>query len=279
MSAKKLVVGNWKMNPATSDEAKRLARKAKGVAADLSHVEAILCPPFPFIQATSSRKNVPNYHIGAQTASFEESTAHTGEVSAAMLRDMGVEYVIVGHSETRRKVSTEGLAASSGASPSASPSANPAGDTNEMVSKRIGAVLEAGMTPIVCVGEEARDENGAYFDILKEQIKQSLANVPQREGRHIILAYEPVWAIGAKEAMNPEQVYEMSIFVKKVFADIFGNDCAMKASVLYGGSVNFRNAADIIKIGKVDGLLVGRESINIAGFVELLKTVDAAGTE
>ncbi|MFA6295715.1 MAG: triose-phosphate isomerase, partial [Candidatus Paceibacterota bacterium] len=122
---------------------------------------------------------------------------------------------------------------------------------------------------------KSRDnENGSHFDFLKNQIKNTFANIPKKYAGDIIIAYEPVWAIGAKESMAPEQVYEMNLFVKKAFADLFGSDLAIKTTVLYGGSVTFRNAGDIMKIGQVDGLLVGRESINIAGFVELLKEVD-----
>ena len=251
MSKTKLVVGNWKMNPGTLDEAKSLARKTRVVASILKHTSTVICPPFPFLSAVASRTKTPHYHLGAQSVSFEEGGAHTGEVGANVLNDMGVEYVIVGHSETRS-----------------------AGDTDEMVSKRVKAVLDAGMTAILCVGEKTRDESGSHFDFIKEQIKNSLANIPKSRSGQIVVAYEPIWAIGAKEAMQPGDVREMGIFVKKIFADIFGNDTAQKVMVLYGGAVNFRNAADIMNIGQVDGLLVGRESVNMAGFVDLLKAVD-----
>jgi len=250
---KKLVVGNWKMNPATLEEAKRIARKARRTAAGLARTEAVACPPFTFISAVAFKKKTPHFGLGAQTVSFEEGGPHTGEVGALMLKDIGVAYVIVGHSETRA-----------------------AGDSDASIARRVKAVLDAGMTPILCVGEKSREESGAHFDFLKEQIKNSLAGIARHHGRDIVIAYEPVWAIGAKEAMKPEDVREMTIFVKKTFADIFGSDQGIKAPVLYGGSVNFRNAADIMRIGQVDGLLVGRESINIAGFTELLKAVDEA---
>jgi triosephosphate isomerase len=130
------------------------------------------------------------------------------------------------------------------------------------------------MTAIVCVGEKARDEGGAHFEYVKNQIKDSLAGISEDRVKRIVLAYEPVWAVGAKESMPPEQIYEMSLFVKKSFADIFGSEAGLKVKVLYGGAVNFRNAGEIIKTGRVDGLLVGRESVNLPGFVELLKAVD-----
>lgn len=250
--SKKLVIGNWKMNPATLDEAKEIIKKTRRIASQLSNTEVVACPPFVFISALVSKSDATTAKIGAQSSSFEEGGPHTGEVAAGMLRDVGVEYVIVGHSEERS-----------------------AGDTDEMVSKRLMAVLGAGMKAVLCVGEKMRDEGGAYLETLKVQIRNSLTNVPIGYAKNIIIAYEPVWAIGAKEAMPSDQIYEMTLFVRKVFSDIFSQNQAMKVPVLYGGSVNFRNAGEIISIGKVDGLLVGRESVNMPGFAELLMAVDS----
>ena len=249
--SKTLIVGNWKMNPSTLDDAKRIIKKTRRVAGNLKNTEVVACPPFVFIPAAISKRDPNTLKIGAQTVSSEDGGAHTGEVSVTMLRDIGVKYVIAGHSEERAR-----------------------GDSDDVVARKIKAIVEVGMNAILCVGEKVRDEGGAYLDTLKEQIKNSLANIPQNKARNIVLAYEPVWAIGAKEAMKPEQVYEMSLFVKKVFSDVFSQDQAMKVSVLYGGAVNFRNAAEIVRTGQVDGLLIGRESVNLPGFIELLKEVD-----
>lgn len=169
-----------------------------------------------------------------------------------MLNDLGVTYVIVGHSERRMR-----------------------GETDELISKKVNVLLEAGMNTILCVGEKERSENGAHLDFLKEQIKNSLNKVSKKNISKLIVAYEPVWAIGAKEAMSPENIYEMTIFVRKVLSDIYGHDQAISTPVLYGGSVNFRNALDIFVKGQVDGLLVGRESVNSDGFTELLKVADS----
>ena len=252
---KKLIVGNWKMNPSTSVEAKKLARKFKHAAVSLNHTEVVICPPLTFIPLCTGRTKTAHFHMGAQVASTqEESGPHTGEVGANMLRDLGVEYVIVGHSEQRKR-----------------------GDTDAIVAARLKAVLGQGMTPILCIGEHSRDESGAYLDVLKEQIKASCGDLLKKVAKSIIVAYEPIWAIGAAEAMKSEDVYETSLFIKKVFADLYGADMGLKVTVLYGGSVTYRNAPDIISIGKVDGLLVGRESINAPGFIELLKAVDLLG--
>jgi triosephosphate isomerase len=255
MKSNKLVVGNWKMNPSTFEEAKKLARKFRRVAKDLNNVETVICPPILFISASISRKNTPHFHIGTQSVSIQEEIgSYTGEFSAEMLKDLGVEYVIVGHSEQRVR-----------------------GETDEVISQKIKAVLNQGITPILCVGEAVRDEAGTYLGILKDQIKNSCGDILKKSARSLVIAYEPIWAIGAVEAMKAEDVYEMSLFIKKVFADLYGADMGLKTKVLYGGSVTYRNAPDIITIGKVDGLLVGRESVNAPGFVELLKEVDRVG--
>lgn len=248
---KKMIVGNWKMNPTTLEEAKRLFKSIKNDADTLKATDVVLCPPFVYIPALLNTRTETSVSIGAQDVYFEEQGSFTGEVSPLMLKDLGVTHVIIGHSERRAR-----------------------GETDESISKKVLLALEHGLRPILCVGEKERDEQGGHLETLKQQIKDSLNNVPKKHIDRLIVAYEPVWAIGAKEAMNPLVVYEMSLFVKKVLSDIYGHDEAISTPVLYGGSVNFRNAPDIITQGKVDGLLVGRESVNAPGFSELLKAVD-----
>jgi triosephosphate isomerase len=246
----KLIIGNWKTNPVTLDEARRLLRSIRRTASDLKSTKVVVCPPFTYIPtALSARKS--DVIVGAQNVFFENQGSFTGEIGPLMLKNIGVEYVIVGHSE-RRKM----------------------GETDEDVSKKVKALLDEDMKPVVCVGEAEHDQAGHYLDILKNQIKNSLAKIQKKYARNLIIAYEPIWAIGAKESMDPKIIHEMSIFIKKVLSDMFGHDEAISTPILYGGSVNFRNATDIISLGKVDGLLVGRESVNAPGFTELLKTVD-----
>ncbi len=253
---KKIVVGNWKMNPTTLLEAQGIFKKVKNTATKLTSTSVIICPPSvyisKFLPAKSGARIKPTISIGAQDVSYESQGAFTGEVSALMLKDLGVSHIIIGHSERRT-----------------------AGETDEMVSKKVSAVLDAGIHPIVCVGENERDIHGLYLETLKNQIKNSLSKVSKKLINHVVIAYEPIWAIGAKEAEDPAMIEEMTIFIKKVLADIFGQENTLNTGVLYGGSINFRNAPDIITRGKVDGLLVGRESVNTPGFVEILKAVDA----
>jgi len=251
MSQKKLIIGNWKMNPATLDEAKIIAKKTRSIAKKLSHIDVVICPPFLYVGSCVSNKDKKSLYIGAQDVSIKDGGAYTGDVGAGMLSNIGVGYVIVGHSERRKS-----------------------GENDSLVSQKMLKVLENGMNAILCVGEEKRDDGGTHYDFVREQVKNSLANIPSNFAKNIIIAYEPVWAIGAQEPMNPVEIREMAIFVRKVFSDIFSQDHAMKAKVLYGGAVNFRNASEIMNVSQVDGLLVGRESVNMPGFKELLKAVD-----
>ena len=259
----KIVIGNWKMNPATVDHAKRIIVATKKTAQKLEHTSVVICPPFPFLGlALPARANkhsvktgTKTLQVGAQNIFFEETGAFTGEVSATMLADMGLSHVIVGHSE-RRKM----------------------GETDAVVAKKTIAVADVGMTAVICIGEEHRDHEGAYLEHVKSSLKASLAGFSKKfvVEHRLIIAYEPVWAIGAKEAMTASAIHEMEIFIKKVLSDMYGQDEASSVPILYGGSVNFRNAAEIIRDGQVDGLLVGRESVNQQGFSELLKEVDMA---
>ncbi len=248
---KRIIVGNWKMNPTTLDEAKRIFKSTKNTADKLKSVIVVLCPPFVYISTLLNFRIESSVSIGAQDVYFEEVGSFTGEISPLMLKDLGISYVIVGHSEKREK-----------------------GQTDEMVAKKVAMLLDIGINPILCIGEKERNEDGSHLDFLKSQIKNSLNKVPKKSIRKLIIAYEPIWAIGVKEAMKPEDIYEMSIFIRKVLADIYGYEEAVAVSVLYGGSVNFRNALEIFEKGQIDGLLVGRESVNVSGFVELLKTID-----
>jgi triosephosphate isomerase len=252
------------MNPVRLEDARNIAAAYKKVSTKLEHTTIVACPPFVYMPLVVPSKNaakkgakaiksVGKLTAGAQDVFFESEGAFTGEISAKMLRDMDVSYVIVGHSE-RRKM----------------------GETDETVSKKALAAVSAGLCPIICIGEAVHDSDGAYLSVIKEQLKKSLPEISKTSISKIVIAYEPIWAIGAKEAMKPEQIRETVLFIKKVVADIFGRDAGLDLPVLYGGSVNWRNAGDIIRIGGVQGLLVGRESVNVPGFVELAKAVDAA---
>lgn len=248
---KKIIVGNWKMNPLTMLEAKNIFKTTKNIASKIKDVDIVVCPPYVYLSNLLNTRKDKLVSVGAQDVFFEEQGSFTGYISSSMLKGLGVSHVIIGHSERRIQ-----------------------GEMDHIISKKVLAVLESGLTAILCIGEKERNDQGSHLDFLKLQIKNSLNKVPKRLIDNLIIAYEPVWAIGAKEAMSPDMIHEMSIFVKKVLSDIYGHDKAVSTLVLYGGSVNFRNARDIIKEGGVDGLLVGRESISPVGFVELLKSIE-----
>ena len=250
--SKKLIVANWKMSPASLAEARVLFGKTKLAGGKLEKVETVICPPFPYL-GLFANTDTSRVSLGAQDVFWANSGRATGEVSPEMLRDLGVSYVIVGHSERRAL-----------------------GETDEMVSKKVKAVLAEGLTPIVCVGEKERDPDSRYFDTLQTQIVASFAGIVRAQFQGICIAYEPLWAIGksAKEAMDPGGIREMAIFIQKVLADAFGEETAQLPRVLYGGSAEESNTASILTEGGVSGLLVGHASLDAERFIKMLRSAN-----
>jgi len=249
-----MIVANWKMNPGTLAEARHLFTQTKRAASRLENILTIICPPFPYL-AAFAHSGTTRVALGAQNASFQNGGRLTGEVSPEMLRDLGVSYVIVGHSERRAL-----------------------GETDEIVAAKVRAVVAEGMIPILCVGERERDTEGRYFETLKNQIAGSLARLPRASFRSLVIAYEPLWAIGksAREAMAPRAVFETAIFIRKAFTDLYGAESAQAPQILYGGSVEEENTAAILSEGGVDGLLVGHKSLEPESFITILKRANAA---
>jgi len=247
---KKLVVGNWKMNPESMDDARSIVRDIKKSVLGVKKTNIVLCPPFTYLSLFSSTLKSPLF-LGAQNTNHEDRGSFTGEVSPTQLYDVGVRFVIVGHSE-RRKI----------------------GEAEELINRKVRAVLGGGMTAIVCVGESARDLNGDYYDFIKQQILSALKDVSKKMLDKVVIAYEPIWAIGAKEAMTPSDLHEISILIRKVLKDSFGL-AGDSVQILYGGSVDRTNADRLVKEGNVNGLLVGRESLKSKEFVEIIKLVDS----
>jgi triosephosphate isomerase len=192
--------------------------------------------------------------LGAQNCHYKNSGAHTGEISPAQLKDLGVKYVIVGHSERRE-----------------------AGETNQDINEKIRTLLTNGITPVVCVGEKERDREGKYLEFLKNQIKETLSSLPVRDFMNIIIAYEPVWAIGKSFDRSPTgtDVHEMSLIIRKILGELFGEDYATPARIIYGGAVEPENTEDIMRKGGVGGLLVGHDSLIPQKFKEILKIADS----
>ena len=247
---KKIVVGNWKMNPLTFDEAKNLVGSSKKFAKHLKRTQVVLCPPFVYIPLLS--KSVGNnIFIGAQDSFYEPMGSFTGEVSFAHLPQFKVSYVIIGHSERRER-----------------------GETDIIINKKVRSVVTEGMTTILCVGEKVHDTHGEYLNIVRSQIASALQDISKKSLDNLVIAYEPVWAVGAKQAMRPVEIQEMSIFIKKILRDLYGVS-ADGVRILYGGDVTVSNVEEIVRDGYVSGVLVGRESLKAKNFVEIIRIVDS----
>lgn len=248
-----IVVGNWKMNPSTVSSAKELFLGIrKGLGRNRHKVETIIAPPFPFISEMERLSPSKRIGLAAQDVFFEPSGAFTGEVSISMLKSVGVSHIIIGHSE-RRKL----------------------GETDKEIYADTLATIKSGMTAIVCVGEKKRDSNGDYFNVVEKQIHSAIKDVPKSKIKHLIVAYEPIWAIGTGKTATPDDILEMKLFIQKVLADNLGRKAIGSIDILYGGSVNKKNAEEILKISDVSGFLVGGASLRAAEFVEIIKIASA----
>lgn len=257
---KKLVVANWKMNPQTPEEAKTIFVGTRKATEKLKQTEAIVCPPSIYfaqlakLVPSKAKAGGTKIKIGGQNVFWEPSGSFTGETSAEMLSVAGATHVIVGHSERRAL-----------------------GETDEMISKKVSASIQANIITILCIGERERDHHGNYLSFLKHQIMSGLSGVQKKNLFQIVIAYEPVWAIGKSEseALTGSGMHEMTIFIRKILSDMYGRDNVSNIPILYGGSVSPNNAGNIVSEGYVDGLLVGRQSLDPALFTEILKIVDS----
>lgn len=245
---KKLIIGNWKMSPATLAEAKKIVANTTKTALKLKKTTAVLAPAFVHIAHFSTKKSKILW--GAQDVSVKREGALTGEVSVKMLKDLHVEFVIIGHSERRVM-----------------------GETNDLIAKKVVTTLAEGLKPILCIGETVRDNDGEYLIELKAQLLECIAQVKRGDMLDLVIAYEPVSAIGAVEPLNSHDIHTSVLYIRKVLAEHFSKDLALSAMIIYGGSVNVDNAGDIIRNGGVDGLLIGRASLGNE-FGEILKIVE-----
>lgn len=248
------MVGNWKMNPQSLEEAKKIAVNVKRAMRGVKNTTVVLCPPFVFLSSISNLM-AGSLSLGAQNANYEALGSFTGEVSFAELTQFKVDYVIVGHSE-RRYPPTGG------------------GESDELINKKVRAVIGGGMTAIICVGESSRDANGDFYNFIKQQIVSSLKDVSKKQLDQVVIAYEPLWAVGGPEPVSPGELHEMSIFIKKVLKDLCGA-FSEGVKIIYGGDADRVNADVLVRDGNVAGLLVGRESLRVKDFIEIIKLVDS----
>ncbi len=248
----KLIVANWKAYVTTQKQAKGIIAAVMKMK-PVKNAEIIVCPPFPFLALLSSVIRRPSFvTLGAQDVFWESEGAYTGAVTLAMLKDFGVSYVIVGHSERRHF----GL------------------ETDEIVNRKTRMALKAGLRVIVCVGEKEREDPRAIPEIVGMQIRSALEDVPAMYMRNLIVAYEPIWAIGTGISDTPNDTMSASLYIRKVVGNLYGNKIGMTLKVLYGGSVNTKNAASFIHQSGIDGVLVGRASTDKKEFLGIIGVGD-----
>jgi len=246
---KPFIAGNWKMNN-TRAEAKALVEALKPLVAGIDNVEIAVAPAFTCLEAVSPLLAGSNIGLSAQNIAYAPSGAYTGEVSAAMLKDVGCVYAIIGHSERRQFF----------------------GETDASVAKRVRAALDNGIIPIVCIGETLQErEDGRTFDVVLTQLVEGLAAVESSEATLVVIAYEPVWAIGTGKTATPEQAQEVHAAIRARLAECFGGEIAEAIRIQYGGSVNASNAKTLLGQKDIDGALVGGASLKADAFVEIIR--------
>ncbi|WP_295654553.1 triose-phosphate isomerase [uncultured Mucilaginibacter sp.] len=248
----KIVAGNWKMNLDLNEGITLFNEVAAFIAQDITgSQQAIVCSPYIHLSAlTALAKGNTKLSVGAQNAHQAESGAYTGEISAKMLTSVGVTYVILGHSERRQYF----------------------GETNELLAKKTDTVLKHGLKPIFCIGETLQErESGVYFDIIKQQLVEAVFHLEASEFSKLVIAYEPVWAIGTGVTASAEQAQEIHAFIRKEIAAKYGQAVADGISILYGGSCNPKNAPELFAKPDIDGGLIGGASLKARDFVDILK--------
>ena len=246
---KTIIAGNWKMNK-TPKEARALVEELRPLIAKAKWCTTVLCVPFVDISAALKATRATKIAIGAQNLYYEPAGAYTGEVSASMLAEMGVKYVIVGHSERRALF----------------------GDTDVIVNKKVHAALNAGLKPIICVGETLEQRELGYTEtLLKFQTKMALTNVSAEDLKNVIIAYEPVWAIGTGVTATDDQADEGNGFVRAAIAEAYGAEVAETVTIQYGGSMNAGNADALVAKYHVDGGLIGGASLKAPDFAAIVK--------
>jgi triosephosphate isomerase len=246
---KPIMAGNWKMNK-TVTEAVELVRQLKALIGDVEDVDIIVAPTFTALQAVSREIEGSNIQLAGQDIFWEPSGPYTGEISAAMLKDVGCQFVIIGHSERRQYF----------------------GEDNESVHKKISASLAEGLYPIICVGESLGErEAGKTFDVVKIQVIQCLKGFSPEEMERITVAYEPVWAIGTGKTATPQQAEEVHGFIREQLEDVANQQVSQGVRIQYGGSVNPENISDLMVQPNIDGALVGGASLKADSFSRIVK--------
>lgn len=244
---KPIIAGNWKMNK-TMAETRDFVASLKGLELN-KEIEAVICAPFTDLQELSSSLQGTGVAVGAQNFHYEDQGAFTGEISAAMLKEIGVSHVIIGHSERRQYFA----------------------ETDETVNKKLHKALAVGLVPMVCVGESlAEREEGKTKDLIKEQVLAALKEIKKEEIEKIVIAYEPIWAIGTGKTASKEEANEVCAFIRQTVAGLYSKEEADKLRIQYGGSVNASNIKDLMSESDIDGALVGGASLKAEDYAALV---------
>lgn len=244
-----IIAGNWKLNNTVS-EAIALTTALKALVVDSTGVEIIVAPPFTALSAVHNAIAESNIRLSAQDVFWEDSGAFTGEVSSTMLKDVGCDYVIIGHSERRQYF----------------------GETNESVNRKVKAVLAHGLKPIICVGEQLEAREADHTErVIENHVIGGIAGLSESELLSSVIAYEPVWAIGTGKTATPAQAQEVHNFIRGLLANAYSGEVASQICIQYGGSVKPENAAELMAQPDVDGALVGGASLEAESFAEIVK--------
>jgi len=245
-----LIVGNWKCNPGTSVEAEALAAAVAKAHKKSEAPYVVIAPTDLHLMAVGKKVARSTVMLAAQNVSAYAGGAHTGEQSVVQIKDAGAELIIVGHSERRA-----------------------AGETDAQVLAKAQAILAAKLTPIICIGEQKRDRNGHFFKEIEQQIKSFAKVLAPAQLKKVVIAYEPIWAIGTGATATAEDVREMQLFIEKVLTKLHDRPTAQAVRLLYGGSVKPGNAAQLHTVGQMGGFLVGGASLKAADFIAITKAV------
>lgn len=244
-----IIAGNWKMNK-TITEAIELVNGFKRELYNIEDIDIVVCPPFTALSEVAELLIDSNIQLGAQDLFWEQNGAFTGEVSAPMLKDAGAKYVIIGHSERRQYFN----------------------ETNESVNKKLKRALSAGLIPIVCVGERVEErEANKTFDVVDDHIVNGLKDITGEDISNVIIAYEPVWAIGTGKNATPQQAQEVHKFIRDILAKIYSKEIASSIRIQYGGSVTPENVCSLMSEPDLDGALVGGASLKVDSFIDIVK--------
>ncbi len=248
---KPIIAGNWKMNK-TLTEARSFVEEVKGLVPSAEAVDSVICAPALFLDCLADEAEGTPLAIGAQNMHFEESGAFTGEISPVMLKDLNVQYVILGHSERRELF----------------------GETDELVNQKTHAAFKHGLTPIVCVGETLEQrEADKTKDVVKEQTEKGLSGLTDEQMKQTVIAYEPVWAIGTGKTASSEDANEVCAYIRSVVAEQSSQDVADAVRIQYGGSVKPDNIKELMSMSDIDGALVGGASLEPKSYLQLLEGV------